>query len=187
MVQVENSESLESSAQQFNELQKTYTPRVIGVYMEPSIEYIITVLSVLRCGEAFMPLDPSWPKERILWVLSSSKANLLVGCGSSVDSNFHQLDKLDWLIDDGSCPIFRISMEDYIQKKDCDSSHLVWPCERERLRSFCYLMYTSGSTGEPKGVCGTEAGENSFGSCVSWHSSIPFYCTRYSVNTLQVF
>ncbi|XP_019187640.1 PREDICTED: putative acyl-activating enzyme 19 isoform X1 [Ipomoea nil] len=158
LVQVENSESLESSAQQFNELQKAYTPRVIGVYMEPSIEYIITVLSVLRCGEAFMPLDPSWPKERILWVLSSSKANLLVGCGSSVDSNFHQLDKLDWLIDDGSCPIFRISMEDYIQKKVCDSSHLVWPCERERLRSFCYLMYTSGSTGEPKGVCGTEAG-----------------------------
>ncbi|VFR02426.1 unnamed protein product [Cuscuta campestris] len=131
-VQVKNSGSLDSSGprvHRFNESQKTYTPKVVGIYMEPSIEYIVTVLSVLRCGEAFMPLDPSWPNERISRVLSSSKAELVVG-----------------------------SIEDYIKKNDFVSLDLVWPCERERLRSFCYLMYTSGSTGEPKGVCGTEAG-----------------------------
>ncbi|KAK6143083.1 hypothetical protein DH2020_023431 [Rehmannia glutinosa] len=35
---------------------------------------------------------------------------------------------------------------------------LGWPCESESLISFCYVMYTSGSSGKPKGVCGTEIG-----------------------------
>ncbi|CAH9147879.1 unnamed protein product [Cuscuta epithymum] len=94
----------------------------------------------------------------MIQVLSSSKVDLLVGCGSLVNSSFHCIDKLDWLIDDGRCPVLPIYMEDYIQKNDSGPLNLVWPCERERLRSFCYLIYTSGSTGEPKGVCGTEAG-----------------------------
>lgn len=125
--------------------------------MEPSVEYIVSVLSVLRCGEAIMPLDPSWPNERILSVIASSKADLIVGYESSVDRTCHQLDKLRWLIQKGSCPVFYMSIEDFICK--ISDSLLGWPCESERLRSFCYLMYTSGSTGKPKGVCGTEVGE----------------------------
>ncbi|XP_049368699.1 putative acyl-activating enzyme 19 isoform X1 [Solanum verrucosum] len=137
-------------------LHKTYIPKVVGIYMEPSVVYIVSVLSVLRCGEAFMPLDPSWPNERILSVISSSKADLIVGYESSVDRTCHQLDKLRWLIHKGSNPVFYMSIEDVIRKKS--DSLLAWPCESERLRSFCYLMYTSGSTGIPKGVCGTEVG-----------------------------
>ncbi|XP_049383015.1 putative acyl-activating enzyme 19 isoform X2 [Solanum stenotomum] len=137
-------------------LHKTYIPKVVGIYMEPSVVYIVSVLSVLRCGEAFMPLDPSWPNERILSVISSSKADLIVGYESSVDRTCHQLDKLRWLIHKGSYPVFYMSIEDVIRKKS--DSLLAWPCESERLRSFCYLMYTSGSTGIPKGVCGTEVG-----------------------------
>ncbi|XP_055817686.1 putative acyl-activating enzyme 19 isoform X2 [Solanum dulcamara] len=149
-------ESSDRGLEQYTQFHKTYIPRVVGIYMEPSVEYIVSVLSVLRCGEAIMPLDPSWPNERILSVIASSKADLIVGYESSVDRTCHQLDKLRWLIQKGSYPVFYMSIEDFIRKKS--DSLLGWPCESERLRSFCYLMYTSGSTGKPKGVCGTEVG-----------------------------
>lgn len=149
--------SSDQGLEQYKQLHKTYCPRIVGIYMEPSVEYIVAVLSVLRCGEAFLPLDPSWPNERVQLVISSSKASLIVGYGSSVGGTCHQLDKLQWLIDKGSYPVFYMSMEDFIPKKS--DLLLGWPCESERLRSFCYLMYTSGSTGKPKGVCGTEVGE----------------------------
>ncbi|KAL3348653.1 hypothetical protein AABB24_022025 [Solanum stoloniferum] len=148
--------SSDRGLEQYTQLHKTYIPRVVGIYMEPSVEYIVSVLSVLRCGEAFMPLDPSWPNERILSVISSSKADLIVGYESSADRTCHQLDKLRWLIHKGSYPLFYMSIEDVIRIKS--DSLLAWPCESERLRSFCYLIYTSGSTGIPKGVCGTEVG-----------------------------
>lgn len=138
--------------------QNMYTPRILGIYMVPSVEYIIAVFSVLRCGEAFLPLDPSWPKERILSIVSSSKADFIIGRLSSVDSrSCHDLGKAHWLVDCSTCPVLFVSVEDNL-RHHFGSSNLLWPCENERLRQFCYLMYTSGSTGKPKGVCGTESG-----------------------------
>ncbi|CAN6179725.1 unnamed protein product, partial [Urochloa humidicola] len=58
-------------------------PRVVGVYASPSVEYVAAVLAVLRCGEAFLPLDPAWPEERISSAISASNASLVV---SSVGS-----------------------------------------------------------------------------------------------------
>ncbi|KAL3516700.1 hypothetical protein ACH5RR_023602 [Cinchona calisaya] len=148
------SECLDSSNQSRNK----YMPRRIGIYMEPSVEYVVAVLSVLRCGEAFMPLDPSWPEERILTVISSSRADLIIGCESLVnDGYFHKLDNVHWLVSCGCCPVLCISMRQCVQEQNRLCS-LLWPCESVMSRLFCYLMYTSGSTGKPKGVCGTEAG-----------------------------
>lgn len=127
--------------------------------MEPSVEYIVAVLSVLRCGEAFMPLDPTWPEARILALISYSKADLVIGTDMSIEENScHKLDSSKWLVDGGRCPVLSFSLKETIKEQ---SHPLVfgWPCESESLRSFCYLMYTSGSTGKPKGVCGTEIGE----------------------------
>lgn len=136
--------------------------------MEPSVEYIVAALSALRCGEAFMPLDPIWPKARILSLLSSSNAYLVIGIKRSTEENFyHRLDTLEWLIDEGSCPILPFSMKENI-KEQCHPLVSGWPCESESLRSFCYLMYTSGSTGKPKGVCGTEIGEISRQLCINF-------------------
>ncbi|KAL1540032.1 putative acyl-activating enzyme 19 isoform X2 [Salvia divinorum] len=154
------SEYLESSSQSMQRPTKTrnmHIPKVVGIYMEPSVEYIVAVLSILRCGEAFMPLDPSWPKERILSLLSYSKADLVIGTDKSIDGNCcHRLDSSKWLVDEGQSPVLSFSLKETINRQ----SRLIlgWPCENESLRSFCYLMYTSGSTGKPKGVCGTEIG-----------------------------
>nr|GEW67459.1 putative acyl-activating enzyme 19 isoform X1 [Tanacetum cinerariifolium] len=138
--------------------QSSNTPRIVGIYMVPSVEYIISVLSVLRCGEAFMPLDPSWPKERVLSVVVSATPSLIL-CGSTLfDGNgSDEIDKDHWLVDKGGCPVFVVSIKT-ILNENLASPSLLWPCGNKRARPFCYLMYTSGSTGTPKGVCGTEQG-----------------------------
>ncbi|GAB4844214.1 hypothetical protein Ancab_037580 [Ancistrocladus abbreviatus] len=134
------------------------TPKILGVYMAPSVEYIIAILSILRCGEVFMPIDTFWPKERILSILSYSNVDLIVGCKSSDERNgSHQLKESHWLLNCCICPVMYISMDSLLGEESAQS-HLVWPCESRRLRTFSYLMYTSGSTGKPKGVCGTEEG-----------------------------
>ncbi|KAI4356845.1 hypothetical protein L6164_000832 [Bauhinia variegata] len=137
---------------------KEYTPKIVGIYMPPSVEYIVAALSVLRCGEAFLPLDPFWPNERILSVVPSSNVDLIIASQSSFGRiNSDQLDESHWLVKSSVCPVLNFSMEENFQDNTCPTG-LAWPCELERPRSFCYLMYTSGSTGKPKGVCGTEQG-----------------------------
>lgn len=145
-----------------------YRPKIIGVYMLPSVEYIISVLSILRIGEAFLPLDPTWPKDRILSVISSSNVGLIIACGSSFNESgigYYLLDKSHWLIESGICPVLCFSMEERVEDT-IGRSNIVCHCENERQRSFCYLMYTSGSTGKPKGVCGTEQGKQLFENCL---------------------
>ncbi|KAI9072791.1 hypothetical protein K1719_045233 [Acacia pycnantha] len=133
-----------------------YRPKIVGIYMPPSVEYIVAVLSVLRCGEAFLPLDPFWPARKIQSVVSSSKADLIIKSRSSFGKrNSDQLDESHWAVYSRSCPILNFSMEENLP--EC-TEDLAWPCENDKKRSFCYLMYTSGSTGRPKGVCGTEQG-----------------------------
>ncbi|KMT10186.1 hypothetical protein BVRB_5g119470 [Beta vulgaris subsp. vulgaris] len=134
------------------------TTKLLGVFMVPSVEYVVTVLSIFRCGGAFLPLDPSWPKERILSIISSSNVDLIIGClNSGKERSTHLLDESHWLVNCCKFHVLCISI-DGILEQSCGKLDLVWPCESRSLRKFSYLMYTSGSTGKPKGVCGTEEG-----------------------------
>ncbi|MED6196704.1 hypothetical protein PIB30_049837 [Stylosanthes scabra] len=152
----ENSDTNVSSSESVVDSREEYRPKIVGIYMPPSAEYIVAVLSILKCGEAFLPLDPYWPKERLLSVVSSSSTDLIIGSKSSFGkSESDQLDELHWLVKSVSCPVLNFSIKESLPG---DSTDLAWPCANERKRSFCYLMYTSGSTGKPKGVCGTEQG-----------------------------
>lgn len=133
-------------------------PQIVGVYSDPSVEYIVAVLSILRCGEAFLPLDPSWPEERILSIVTSSNAALIINCRPLWRlEGTGRVNAADWLVERCSCAIMQFNMKPGLGKQ-FDQPDLAWPCESKRQRKFCYLMYTSGSTGKPKGVCGTERG-----------------------------
>ncbi|XP_034887159.1 putative acyl-activating enzyme 19 isoform X1 [Populus alba] len=139
------------------ETASAYNPKIVGIYMPPSVEYIISVFSILRCGEAFLPIDPSWPRDRVLSIVASANAALIITSRSSFGKGGNKdINEADWLVDRSGCRVLCFSMED----SECSGgpSELAWPCENEKERLFCYLMYTSGSTGKPKGVCGTEQG-----------------------------
>ncbi|XP_052724246.1 putative acyl-activating enzyme 19 isoform X3 [Vigna angularis] len=156
---VQKPESLETvmpSEEAIAESSEEYRPKIVGIYMPPSVEYIVAVLSVLWCGAAFLPLDPFWPNERILFVASSSNVDLIIGSQYSFGKrNLEKLDESHWLVKSSSCPVLNYSIDQKLQ--DCSGpTDLAWPCVNGKQRSFCYVMYTSGSTGKPKGVCGTE-------------------------------
>ncbi|XP_062233782.1 putative acyl-activating enzyme 19 isoform X2 [Phragmites australis] len=127
-------------------------PRVVGVYASPSVEYVAAVLAVLRCGEAFLPLDPSWPEERVSSAVSASNAALVISSGGSREA----------VSESSACPVLHLDGDIHQGFGDGNGENggdeLAWPCESERPRKFCYVMFTSGSTGKPKGVCGTEKG-----------------------------
>lgn len=132
-----------------------YVPKVIAIYTPPSVEYIVSVLSVLKCGEAFLSIDPMWPKERMLSIVSRSNVELIIASKSSFGRSHSR--QTDWIVESGSCPVVLFSMEENTTKVS-RYENIICPCVREKRRLFCYLMYTSGSTGKPKGVCGTEEG-----------------------------
>ncbi|XP_038907107.1 putative acyl-activating enzyme 19 isoform X2 [Benincasa hispida] len=141
------------------ELESSNIPKIFGIYMPPSVEYIISVLSVLRCGGAFMPLDPAWPKRRILSVVSSSNIDLIIYSRSSFCENgYHVTEGFRWLEQISGCSTLCFTMEESSVQEHNSAVDLVFPCEHEKGRLFCYVMYTSGSTGKPKGICGTEQG-----------------------------
>jgi acyl-CoA synthetase len=126
-------------------------PRVVGVHASPSVGYVVAVLAVLRCGEAFLPLDPAWPEERVSSAISASNAALVV---SSVGSQGATV------FESSPCPVLHLGT-DIRQwfRNENGGEDLAWPCQCDRPRKFCYVMFTSGSTGKPKGVCGTEKGK----------------------------
>ncbi|CAN6486605.1 unnamed protein product [Victoria cruziana] len=134
-------------------------PQLVGICLAPSVYYLVAVLATLRIGEAFLPIDPSWPKHRVLSIVSSSKPALVITHPFSVGSNGEENNTSSWLLSGTNLLVLFLS-DIHLSKWNGDlcKSSVIWPCQRERPSLFCYVMYTSGSTGKPKGVCGTEKG-----------------------------
>ena len=112
----------------------------VGIYLEPSVEMVIAVLAVLKAGAAYVPLDPTYPAERLSLMLANARCGALLTNESvaaglpETDANVVYLDK-DWQ---------RISNESRTAPRVAiDPENIV------------NVIYTSGSTGVPKGVAMT--------------------------------
>lgn len=110
--------------------------RMVGCYLERSVEAIVAFLGILKAGGAYVPLDASYPKERLRIMWSEICAPVVVTQRSLVDS-----------IDQPNVP--RI-LADSIQLGD--EAVRENPPAAGSAKSLAYVMYTSGSTGQPKGV-----------------------------------
>jgi amino acid adenylation domain-containing protein len=108
----------------------------VGIYLERSLDMMVALLGVLEAGGAYLPLDPSYPAERLRLMLEDAHAPVLVTHGplaGSPPSGAGQAVRVDDLGDeDGPLPPAGV-----------EPDHLA------------YVIYTSGSTGRPKGVAMT--------------------------------
>ncbi|WP_185757059.1 non-ribosomal peptide synthetase [Nocardia bhagyanarayanae] len=116
---------------------------IVAIGMPRSLNYILAVWAVAKSGAAFLPIDPTNPVERITHMVTDSKAAI----GLTVTSARAQLpDDIDWL-----------TSEDLPQAENgpVTDSDRVRPL---RVDDIAYVLYTSGSTGLPKGVAVTHRG-----------------------------
>ncbi|MTI47958.1 MAG: amino acid adenylation domain-containing protein [Firmicutes bacterium] len=110
---------------------------LVGVYVNRPIDRIISLLGVLKAGAAYVPMDPAYPKERLLYMIQDSQTKTII-----TDS-----DNLEWL-DKPEVKLISIDKDkDYILKEDSENINLAISSDDR-----AYVIYTSGSTGHPKGV-----------------------------------
>ncbi|MEU6019919.1 amino acid adenylation domain-containing protein [Micromonospora sp. NPDC047134] len=104
---------------------------LVAMPLERSWQAVVTMLAVLRCGAAYLPIDPAHPAARQEMVLADAAPTLVVtATGTTSDRPTLALDEVALL--DGPVP------------PD--------PAERPGADALAYVLYTSGSTGRPKGV-----------------------------------
>ncbi|QDL11218.1 peptide synthetase [Brasilonema octagenarum UFV-E1] len=109
----------------------------VGILLERSVNTYVTLLAILKCGAAFVPLDPSFPQDRIAFIAENASLNLLVTTSQFVD------------ITAGVC--CQVLLLDAVA-----GAIAIQPANRiaiaDSVDELCYIIYTSGSTGRPKGV-----------------------------------
>jgi tyrocidine synthetase III len=107
---------------------------IVGILTYRSIDMIIGILGILKAGGAYMPIDPSYPLNRISYMLKDSRTTLLL----VQKQLLHLVDFSDTVVEIGANDSFEPD------DPDVDSFY--------HAGALAYIMYTSGSTGNPKGV-----------------------------------
>ncbi|MEA5516848.1 amino acid adenylation domain-containing protein [Nodularia sp. UHCC 0506] len=112
---------------------------LVAVVMEKGWEQIVGVFSILKAGAAYLPIDPSLPKERLWYILENSNVQLVL-TQSWLD------EKLAWPETIQRLCIDQIDQDQRLQMDSTALPPLQTPLD------LAYVIYTSGSTGKPKGV-----------------------------------
>jgi amino acid adenylation domain-containing protein len=110
---------------------------LVGIYVERSLEMIIGLLGILKAGGAYLPLDPTYPQERINFILADGKVNIIL-----TQQQFYECLNL---------PGVKLVL--------LDKTESCFTCKPQKnapsnvtLNNLAYVIYTSGTTGKPKGV-----------------------------------
>lgn len=111
---------------------------LVPLLFNRSVDMVIAILAVLKSGGAYVPVDPTFPAERINYILKDTAAGIVL-------SNL----SLSGLIEIGDVCNINI-LADAALIAACPVSNLRTLPEANNL---AYVIYTSGSTGSPKGVC----------------------------------
>jgi amino acid adenylation domain-containing protein len=107
----------------------------VGLFVERSLEMVVGILGILKAGGAYMPMDTSYPPERLGFMLSDAKVDLVLTQSRVLamlpkgEAKAVRLDEFNW--------------EEQIRENEV----------KVQPEHLAYVIYTSGSTGRPKGVC----------------------------------
>jgi amino acid adenylation domain-containing protein len=110
----------------------------VGIFLERSVEMVISVLAVLKAGACYLPLDPIYPEDRIKYMVGNSDIEILIS-QDSLNTGFLHLPEHSIIIID-------------LERGMLNNFTKVKPNLNLTPHSFAYLLYTSGSTGKPKGI-----------------------------------
>nr|WP_277344895.1 non-ribosomal peptide synthetase [Paenibacillus thiaminolyticus] len=106
----------------------------VGLLAERSLEMIVGMLAIMKAGGAYVPMDPEYPEERIGYMLTDSRAKLLLS-----QSHLQKCESFEGK---------RLMLDDERMYSEAGSN--LEPMSGPD--SLAYVIYTSGTTGKPKGV-----------------------------------
>lgn len=125
---------------------------VAGIYMKRGPKFVVGALGILKAGAAFLPIDPNFPLDHGRYLMRDAAVSLVV-----TERGL----KASELFPDMTLPVIDI---DSIPSLD----HASLPANRSMdPKSLAYVVYTSGSSGQPKGVEVTHRGLTNL---VEWHN-----------------
>ncbi|HET6244458.1 MAG: amino acid adenylation domain-containing protein [Bacteroidetes bacterium] len=121
---------------------------VVSIISSPSNELMISIFAILKAGAAYLPIDPSYPAERISYMLRDSNSKVLL---TDLESE---------MVDDFKGVLINIKQQEIYQGNGvCKNINTV--------DDSAYIIYTSGSTGLPKGVVVQHKALNNL---IHWHN-----------------
>jgi amino acid adenylation domain-containing protein len=122
---------------------------VVGIAATRDINMIAAILGTIKIGAYYLPIDITYPEERIKYMIENSEAKILFGKEFAYEK-------------EGFTSI--LADDEEIRNADCSNLDL----DLKKTIPF-YLIYTSGSTGKPKGV---QVRNDSFHNLLQWYNDI---------------
>lgn len=110
---------------------------LVGICVERSLAMVVGILAILKAGGACVPLEPGYPRERLLFMLKDAKTAVIL-------TQEHLCESLSL----SAVPV--LSLDSNWSQIARQSSHNL--SVQIQADSLAYVIYTSGSTGQPKGV-----------------------------------
>ncbi len=133
---------------------------LVVLCIDRSIEMLMCVIGVLKAGAAYVPIDPSYPQERIQYILKDTNTKLILTNVTYKEkleaiiqnSNFKITDASEHCLDKNKLETTILEIDNKILKEHLKLQSLKNLKNKATPNHLAYIIYTSGTTGNPKGV-----------------------------------
>lgn len=143
---------------------------IVGICLEKSVELYVGILGIIKVGAGYLPLTPQTPAKRRNHILADSRVRFCISHSMLVDVEATSDEELR-----GDDPTLNLKSKKmiferpndtwfppsvavlYMDRIDLQSMPINNPCRDHSLSNVAYAVFTSGTTGTPKGVLVTQA------------------------------